>query len=175
MGSLVNLEVASLNCNGLNDPAERKVLFDFLGKSSFVIILLQETKFDPSQHCQITKEWRHGPILLNSVFGKACGTAILFNNFQFKILNDLYDNESRIISLDLEFYGNRFHLVNTYFPNDSAEKLTFIQSSYKYVMSNFPIIWGGDFNLTSDNLIDRWPRQSGQDAHSGVLSKMIHF
>ena len=173
MGSFVNLEIASLNCNGLNDPSERKVLFDFLRQSSFSIIFLQETRFDPSQHCEIVKEWKEGPILLNSIFGRKCGTAILFNSSQIKIINDMYDKESRVISVVIEVFGNRFHLVNSYFPNDTAEKVPFIQNSYKYVMSNFPVIWGGDFNLTTDNMIDRWPRRSGRDTHSNELDKVL--
>ena len=173
MGSLVNLEIASLNCNGLTEPAKRKVIFEFFERSNYLIVFLQETHFDPSQHCDIIKEWTNGPIFLNSVFGKVCGTEILFNTFQFKIKNDLYDLESRVISVDIEFYGNRFHLVNSYFPNENSKKLEFIQNSYKYVMSNFPTIWGGDFNLTDDNLIDRWPAKSTQDTHTGFLKKVV--
>ena len=178
MGSLINLRIASLNCNGLNDQNKRKTLFEFLGNSSFTIILLQETKFSPLDHLQVTREWKNGPILLNSVCGKKeggkqQGTAILFNTFQVKILNDLYDNDSRVIVADIEILGSRFHLVNTYFPNISTEKYRFIYSTYKFLMSNFPIVWGGDFNLTSDNLIDRWPPMDTQDAHSNHLDNVI--
>ena len=40
-------------------------------------------------------------------------------------------------------------------------------------MSNFPILWGGDFNLTDDNLLDRWPCRSTQDTHSWQLKKVF--
>ena len=172
MGSLVNLKIASLNCNGLNDPAKRKNLFEIFEGSGLQVIFLQETHLAPAQHKEIVNEWKKGPIFLNSIGEGKCGTAVLFNTCQFKIINDLYDKESRVITLDIEFYGNRFHLVNTYFPNENDEKVNFIQASYKYVMSNLPIIWGGDFNLTEDNLIDRWPRRSSQDTHSNQLKKV---
>ena len=155
MGSFINLQIASLNCNGLIDSAKRKTLFEWFEKSRFQIFLLQETHFAPEQHLQIVREWKQGPIFLNSMGGGKCGTAILFNSFQFKILNEIYDKNSRVIVCDFDFFGNRIHLVNSYFPNESTEKLNFIQGVYKYLMSNLPIIWGGDFNLTKNDMIDR--------------------
>ena len=173
MGSFVNLKIASLNCRGINDSAKRKLLFDFLEQSSFTIIFLQETKLDPSQHIEISKEWTKGPIFLNSIFGKKCGTAILFNTLQMKVLNDIYDSEGKVISLDVEMLGDKFHLVNCYFPNHSTEKFTFIQNLYKYIMSNFPTVLGGDLNLTSDNRYDRYPPKSSCDSHSGLLQNVF--
>ena len=172
MGSFVNIRVASLNCCGLNEKCKRRSLFEYLERSNFTVILLQETKFDPSQHQEIVQEWRRGPILLNSVFGKKCGTAVLFNT-HVKISNDIYDQSSRIISVDFEIGGNRFHLVNYYFPNKVTERFTFIQSTYKYVMSYYPVIWGGDFNMTTNSRIDRWPPSATNDSHSHVLERAI--
>ena len=153
MGSFVNIKVGTQNCRGLNDASKRKNLFENFEKSTLTVILLQETKLDPSQHLQISEEWTRGPIFLNSVRGKRSGTAVLFNTHNIKVFNDCCDRDGRVISLDFEILGDRFHLVNFYFPNDCSEKFNFIQNSYKYVMSNFPIILGGDFNLTSDNTI----------------------
>ena len=172
MGSFVNLKIATLNCRGINDPSKRKLLFDDFEQSDFTIILLQETKLDPSQHFDICKEWSKGPLFLNSVFGKKCGTAVLFNTHQIKILNDVYDNEGRVISLDFDMMGDKFHLVNFYFPNESTDKLKFIQNSYKYIISNFPTVLAGDFNLTSDNRFDRYPPKSCHDTHSNQLENV---
>ena len=173
MGSFFNIRVASLNCRGINDRAKRVSLFNLLADSNYTIILLQETKIDPSQHHEVVSEWKRGPILLNSVFGKKCGTAVLFNTLNVKIVNDIIDQESRIISVDFEMLGSRFHLVNSYFPNDGPQKYRFIQSMYKYVMSYYPVIWGGDFNLTTDNKIDRWPPKPVNDSHSHVLERVL--
>ena len=114
-----------------------------------------------------------GPIFLNSVFGKKSGTAILFNTWQVKVFNNCYDKDGRVISLDFEILGDKFHLVNFYAPNNSTDKLCFIQNSYKYIMSNFPTIIGGDFNLTSDNKFDRYPPKSVNDAHSSVFKTLV--
>ena len=173
MGSFVNLKIATLNCRGINDQVKRKTLFEAFAESDFSVIFLQETKLDPSQHHDIFLEWKKGPICLNSVFGKKCGTAVLFNTFQFKILSDIYDNEGRVISLDVGLSGDKFHLVNCYFPNNSKDKCLFIQNSYKYVMSNLPTVWGGDFNLTSDNRFDRFPPKSSSDSHSSLLDDVF--
>ena len=173
MGSFINIKVGSQNCRGLNDESKRKSLFESFENSGLTILLLQETKLDPTQHLKIYKEWTKGPIFLNSVFGKRAGTAVLFNTCHVKVLNDCYDNDGRVISLDFEILGDRFHLVNFYAPNNSNEKFRFIQNSYKYIMSNFPTILGGDFNLTSDNKIDRYPPKSANDAHSGIFKTVI--
>ena len=146
MGSFINIRVASLNCRGLKDRVKRRGLFEELEKSNYTVILLQETKFDPSQHREVVDEWKKGPILLNSVFGNKCGTAILFN-VNVKILNDIYDQESRIISVDFEVDGSRFHLLNSYFPNDGPARYKFIQSVYKYAMSYYPVVWGAGIQL----------------------------
>ena len=97
MGSFINIKVASLNCRGLNDRTKRKSLFEHIEKSDYTVILLQETKIDPSQHRDIVREWTKGPILLNSIFGKQCGTAVLFNTSQVKVSNDIYNQDSRVI------------------------------------------------------------------------------
>ena len=136
MGSFINIKVGSLNCRGINDSCKRRVLFDLCEKSKFTVILLQETKLDPTQHLDIEKEWKNGPILFNSVFDKKSGTIVLFNTFQMHVLNDVYDKCGRVISLDVEILGSKLHIVNFYMPNDSKEKLLFIQSSYKFIMSN---------------------------------------
>ena len=64
-------------------------------------------------------------------------------------------------------------MINSYFPNENEEKFNFIQNMYKYVMSNLPIIWGGDFNLTEDNTIDRWPERAGHDTHFNHLKHVF--
>ena len=93
MSSLINIKVASLNVRGINDSIKRKLLFETFKNSGITIILLQETKIDPSQHLEISNEWQNGPIFMNSVFGKKSGTIVLFNTFQVKILNEIYDND----------------------------------------------------------------------------------
>ena len=82
-----------------------------------------------SQHIEISNEWQNGPIFLNSVFGKKSGTIILFNTFQVKILNEIYDNDGRVIVLDVEIMGVKFHLVNFYVPNENNDRFKFFQNS----------------------------------------------
>ena len=118
MGSFLNLKIASFNCRGLNDEVKRRAVFEIFEKSDYTIILLQETKLEPSQHHEVKSEWKKGPILLNSMMGKKRGTGILFNTQQVKLLNDIYDSDSRIISADINFYGSKLHIANTYFPNE---------------------------------------------------------
>ncbi len=84
MNSLINVSVSSLNVRGINDPVKRRLLFNSFENSKTTIFLLQETKLDPSQHLEVSNEWKNGPIFLNSVFGKQSGTIVLFNTFQVR-------------------------------------------------------------------------------------------
>ena len=173
MSSLINIEIASLNVRGMNDFTKRNLLFSSFEKSKFTVVFLQETKIDPSQHIEISNEWQNGPIFLNSVFGKKSGTIILFNTHQVKILNELYDNDGRVIVLDVEIMGVKFHLVNFYVPNESNDRFKFFQNSYKFVMSNFPIILSGDFNTTFDNTLDRYPPRKSADPQAGLFQNLV--
>ena len=127
---VINLSIASINCDGLKDRVKRRHLFDFLKDSLFTIILLQETHFEPSDHEALVREWKQGPFYLNSVFGGKCGTAVLFNSHLIKIIDQLSDSDGRIIALDVDLEGRRFHVINTYFPNQSSDRSSFIHGFF---------------------------------------------
>ena len=48
-------------------------------------------------------------------------------------------------------------------------KKTFILSLYPLISSQYPVIWGGDFNLTPNAKFDRFPSQLYNDTHSNEL------
>ena len=167
---IVNLTIASINCRGLNDHIKRKHLFEVLGNSNYSVIFLQETHLEPSDHVTVRNEWKNGPLFINSVFGKKAGTAVLVNSFQIKILGQIVcDGQGRTIAFDIELEDKRFHLVNTYFPDKSTDRFTFIHGLHRYLLTNYPIVWGGDFNMVSDPALDRSPPRRYADSHSGDL------
>ena len=97
--------------------------------------------------------------------------AILFNSPQFEIINDIYDEDSRVIASDIQFYGTSFHLVNTYFPNVNGEKLNFIQNMYKYIMCIASCIDHVHSNLDTSR-IDNHVVLADISDHFGTLSKI---
>ena len=81
---------------------------------------------------------------------------ILINNDHIIIEKSILTSDGRCIVLDINFDGCKYHIINTYFPIEGKEKKPFITSLYPLVSSNFPIIWGGDFNLVLDPIKDRY-------------------
>ena len=172
---LINLCVGSLNCRGLNDKNKRRHLFDFLKNSKFSIICLQETKTSILDDEIIRKEWYNNKILINSVCsGGSSGTMILFNSMHIDILDTIYDQEGRIISTDIEIYSDRFHVVNTYFPDNSTDRKSFINSLFPLMASRYPIIWCGDQNMVTDPVMDRVPSRRNKDSFTNELVNLIY-
>ena len=165
---LSNLHVASLNVRGLNDRSKRLFVFDLFKNSSYSIICLQETKTQFGDENEIRRDWHNRKIFINSSRGENSngGTIVLFNSDCICILDTIMTPDGRCIAIDIEIDGNRFHIINTYFPNEDNEKNSFILSLYPLISSQYPIIWAGDFNLAPDPKRDRFPSRSTKDAHS---------
>ena len=152
------LHIASLNVCGLNDRNKRLVTFDFFKNSNFSVILLQETKTKFSQENDIRREWHNQKIIINSTKSEHAsgGCMVLFNAHNITVLDTLLSPDGRCIVANFEFNGLRYHLVNTYVP-DCNDKKSFIISLYPLISSQYPIILGGDFNLATNAIIDRYP------------------
>ena len=174
MGSLVNLSLASLNCRGLNDVEKRNFLFTKLKDLECSIIFLQETKLHPQNEMNYINEWHNGNVIFNSVDGGKSGTAILFNSEDVVIDNRLTDNHGRIIAVDIDVFGCKFHVINTYFPNHPNEQQAFIKKLSSFFFTRHPIIWGGDHNLVTNAVIDRWPGTRIQDRHHKEITAILN-
>ena len=83
------------------------------------------------------------------------------------------DENGRIISLDINIGDKTIHLVNTYFPNDKSDQYKFIYNLHPYFHSSHPILWAGDHNITTDNIIDRLPRRRVHDKFGANILQII--
>ena len=112
------LKVGTFNCRGLNDFYKRKAIFEFFENCNLSIIFLQETKLKPENEEQYINEWYNKNCIFNSTPGGKSGTAILFNTNAIKVISEPFiDIEGRVIAVDINIFGNVFHLVNSYGPN----------------------------------------------------------
>ena len=172
---LTHLRIASLNCSGINDRYKRIFIFNYLKKSNIPIIFLQETKIQFKDENRIKADWHNQKIFINCTNkNQACeGCMILINNDHIIIEKSILTSDGRCIVLDINFDGCKYHIINTYFPIEGKEKKPFITSLYPLVSSNFPIIWGGDFNLVLDPIKDRYPPHSQNDSYSNDLSQLV--
>ena len=177
-GKLSVLKIGSLNCEGLNDYYKRMAVFHSLKESDLSIIFLQETKLQPELEYKYIKEWHNGNCIFNSTIGSKSGTAILVNTPAVKFLcgSKMVDIEGRVIAVDIEVYGSRVHLVNSYGPNDGRLRVAFLNRIYLYLNSGNPILWAGDHNVTTNPRLDRYPARFDGDVGRGeFLDIMASF
>ena len=102
----INLQIFSLNCNGLSDDARRNAVFSKLKRSAAEIYLLQETH----STSRIEKRWQHEWGNKNMYFSHGIpnsrGVAIIItNNYGANTVNIRRDTEGRILIIDLKRYG----------------------------------------------------------------------
>jgi len=158
------IKVGSFNCQGLNDYHKRIAVFEMLKNSDLSIVFLQETKLKPEYESQYVNEWHNHNCIFNSTSGGKSGTAILINvNYISLLYNRLCDVEGRVIAIDASIKGDIVHLVNSYGPNEHHIKIPFLNRLYVYLSSNKPTIWGGDHNIATDPVLDRYPTRLNHD------------
>ena len=169
------LRIASINVRGLNDRNKRLAVFEYFEKSNFSLVLLQETKTNNALENEIRREWHNRKAIINSTpsTSSSGGSMVLINSHRISILDSILTPDGRCIVLNIDFCGSKFHVVNAYFPIDVNEKGSFITSLYPIVSSQYPIIFGGDFNLTLDPKLDRFPPRTVRDTHSKDLKQLI--
>ena len=168
------IRVGSFNCQGMNDYYTRMTIFNELKQSNLEIICLQETKLKPEFENQYIKEWHNSKCIFNCTTGQKHGTAILINVEYITLLhNRMCDVDGRIIATDICMYGNIFHVVNSYGPNDSTLKIPFINRLYAYMSSNKNTIWCGDHNIATHPSLDRYPIRFSRDQGANEILELI--
>ena len=109
--------VSSVNCRGLSINQLPKLInaFDYIKSTNSNIICLQETHRTYSNIREL-KKYTNNEIIINGEVTNKRGVAILLsNNFQYKILNQISDEESRVLTLDLLIENDfSIRLINIY-------------------------------------------------------------
>ena len=160
------LKIASLNVNGLND-AKRDFIFQTLIRKRIDIALLQEIHPTAERIAKCTQEWQQ---LTNctAIFsppenntGPASrpsrGVAILFGkDFTTpNISNQSTSIPGRSLSIQIDIEGKPHKILNTYAPNDPAQRRDFFNEIIEKENTPLPIIWGGDHNCVENPTLDR--------------------
>ena len=152
-----NLNIISVNCQGLQNKQKRLDVFQYLKDKDFNIFALQDTHFTKEQEPLITTEWGY-KCIFSSFSSNARGVAFLFkNNFEFEIHNTYIDVNGNYCILDISIEQNtRITLVNIYGPNtDSPEFFKKIENKINEI-SNHKVMIMGDFNLVLDTYKDTY-------------------
>ena len=99
---MANIDIASMNTQGLNDYKKRRDIFQYLKQKKFSIIFLQDTHFEKQMEKQIRSEWGY-EVYFSSHTSQSRGVAILFNNnFDFQVLDVKHDLDGNYLIVTIK-------------------------------------------------------------------------
>ena len=155
----IDINIYSLNCNGLNDDVKRKAVFEKLKKKGDGIFMLQETHCTTENEQKWRREWGNHMYFSNGT-SNARGVAIIITgNYEYRVLRLERDNEGRFLILEIERKGAVYTIGNIYAPTRNFEKdqqQCFTNFTAKLeLMQNIHTILGGDLNLYMNPRLDK--------------------
>lgn len=156
----IDIDIFSMNCNGLNDNLKRTAVFSKLKRISKGIILLQETHSTPENECRWQNDWGNKNIYFSHGLSNSRGVAIVItDNYDAKVTDIKRDINGRIIVINIERNGTVYTVGNIYAPTRNFEREQ--QSVFKELTNYLEeiqtehVICGGDFNLYMDPRLDK--------------------
>lgn len=156
-----DINILSLNVNGLNDVRKRRLVFNTLRKFRRSIILLQETHCRPGNANLWKSQWGHD-MVLTDISASSGGVAILFSRDLKPIFKETsFAGSNRFILTRVRVEESNFCIMNVYMPTSDKEQ---DQILLMEELSNLlpdeteeedTLILGGDFNVSMNDSLDR--------------------
>ena len=151
---MANIEIISVNCQGLHDKNKRFDVLSYLKNMNYDIYCLQDTHFTEKLENEIQNFWGSN-CLFSSYNSNSRGVAILFNkNLDYKILKHKIDSNGNILTVQLQIDSYIITLINIYGPNNDMPQF---YNEVEQLMEDFDseeYIVCGDFNLILDPDLD---------------------
>lgn len=174
-----SLRVVTLNVNGLNDPAKRRIIFDHLRNAKADVYLLQETHATTDSVRLWTTEWG-GPILASNGTQSSRGVMIMCaRNLSFSTMKRLQDDNGRLIAVDLVIAGITYTIISIYAPTQDKprEQLDTLEKMEQLLeeLESTNVIIGGDFNCVMDPVLDKNTPNPCHPASAATRSKIQAF
>lgn len=174
----VNICFGSLNVRGLRESVKRKALFLYCKGQKSNCIFLQETHSSDSDVSFWSNQWG-SKILFSHGSTRSGGVAILFNNFPGDLVIQRTDLNGHWLIAVMRVESLFFILVNVYgYNNESQNKnmLEDITLNIFELKDRYPteyILMGGDWNMTPDEWIDRWPSRTGRPQKNNLIIEFL--
>jgi exonuclease III len=176
----IDLNIYSLNANGLGDTAKRVTVFHKLKNKGEGIFLLQESHSTESTQRQWDLQWGNKNTIYSHGSSNSKGVAILFSNkFEVNVIKQCKDEEGRYIIIDIE-HGDRIITIgNLYAPtrNKESEQIRVFKSFCEHLMQfkRENIIIGGDFNLYLIPKLDKLDTMPDTNDNPTYRKEIISF
>ena len=148
--------VSTINVRGLNDPLQRRHIFQSLINSNFDSYCLQETHGKSDTINAWKKEWPGRSFWCPTNNPRSSGVAILLHpNCQAELVEEKYDEDGRIICLHLKIQKSYIQILNIYAPTKGSSRSYFFSNITNFIFQGIPLILAGDFNCVENTLNDR--------------------
>ena len=153
----MNWNIGTLNVRGIRGQIKRLAVFEFLKRSNFDIVFIQESHSTPSDEKVWLNEWG-GPIYFSHGTSNAGGVAILMKN-KFDIIEVIQPIPGRVVAIQVNFNSTIYAFINLYAPNLDEEQKEFYNSLLDALISPLfakaEILIGGNFNLVLNPNLDK--------------------
>ena len=123
--------IYSLNVSGLKDKVKRAQVFSWLHNRNAYIYFLQETHSTPDCETFWKDGWGNKNIYFSHGTSNSRGVCILFDNScDYEVKTSYFDDNGRVIILDIILNNQKITLVNVYGPNidDQPSSQMYIES-----------------------------------------------
>ena len=156
------VEVITLNCQGLRTTDHRDTLFSWLNCTNVDFLCLQETHSTSRDEFASWLQTAKEDGLLTNTYSclsspgtnRSSGVAIIYNH-RYALSSCHTDQQGRLIRAQFTLANNLFQICNVYAPNSSVDGAQFFESLYPVIDSAVPCILCGDFNTVVDPIQDR--------------------
>ena len=158
----LDVEIITLNCQGLRTSDHRDTLFSWLRCCKVDIVCLQETH-------AISRQEFDSWVASASAAGlnitgyksvsspranRSCGVAILYHP-KYELISWSGDRDGRFVQCELSQDECHLQICNIYGPNRAKEGSAFFQSLGALIDPDTPTVLCGDFNTVVDAQLDR--------------------
>ena len=155
-----NLDIYSLNTNGLRDLEKRTTVINWLKSNYLGITLLQEVHSTESCEKAWERDFENFSIFYSHGTENARGVCtIIPNKYDFEIIETIHDTNGRFLLIHMSINDTEYVIANIYAPTKSFQEQQ--KQFISYVTENImkfmgkKIIIGGDFNTYLDPLLDK--------------------
>jgi exonuclease III len=164
--SVPEMQLMSLNINGVHRPSKRNHLLAMHMQHSWGILMLADTRVhDTRELSNLNRLWKCKDGFWSKGTPNVGGTAVLFYK-QVLVKDTYHDCGGRFTRVDFVWEGETITVLCLYAPaNHSERKALFADTLFPYLQRNNPpaesFLIGGDFNFVENPSLDRTSPNAG--------------
>jgi exonuclease III len=178
----VDINVFSMNTNGLGDKVKRTAVIKKLKRKGPGIFLLQEAHSTKRTECFWRHEWGNKKVFFSHGLSNSRGVIILFSD-EVCDLDDITevrtDTEGRFIIIDVVINKICYTIGNLYAPTrDHEQSQTETFYAFCCELENFKrdnVILGGDFNLYMNPRMDKLDTMSDTSDNNNYRQEILSY